>query len=215
MGKSKNNQYSSSTLQALLDIEKSIILANDNNLNNLLMNVVSARKEYEKNRKLMKSADDIFDSHRYPDKSVTFCKLANFNKNQIILNLSDGACKLLMFFIQVMSNDNCLEVNQSGLSNLFHITRKTLSKLIKELEEAGCISKIVNRSKLRGNIYIINSEISRVGNNRKADMLYNKITSQDDLDCFSDLSKPNYEVIKSKIQLDDDVIITYSSLDFK
>lgn len=212
MRQKKKNPNNSSIVQILLDAENIVIQENNPALQGLLADITKLRTTFEQYNSLTSKVDNMFDIHKYPDKSLTFVKLQNFKSNQVIKNLSSNAVKLLFFMIQVMSNSNVIEIKQDVVKQIINLSKPTIVKCLEELELAGCITRVKNRSKSHGSIYVVNPEIARIGNQKTVDADYKKITSQTELDCFADISKPICKVVKSVVT-DDDEHLIYNSID--
>lgn len=112
---------------------------------------------------LQKQVDEKFNSHKYNDKNMTFSKLENFRNLKIINNLSANAIKILFLIIQTVSQNNLIEIRISTFMDVLNMSKPTLNKCLLELVESGAISKIQNRNKSQGTIYMLNPQIALSG----------------------------------------------------
>ncbi len=196
---SKANEHNSSLIQILLDLANiSSINEQDNNIHKQTLELLDSLKQ---NYTITKKTDDIFNSHQYNDKKIHFAKLENFNRLQILDELTAPAIKILMFIIQVSSQDNLISLKINDITKILNISKPTIIKAIQELIDNGCISIFKNRTKEYGTIYMLNPEIATTGK-RTHKGLFKKITLQTHLDNFEDLNECIYNVITSKTIFD-------------
>ena len=201
----KKNPDNSSVLQCLLDIEKVAKISDSPNAPDVLKALAELRKALTKD--IIAKADETYEAHRYNNAKITFAKTANFKENQAETKLSANACKILLHGIQLMSQDNCFLINQENLTKILNMAKKTVNDGIRELVEKGCMTKIctLKQQKPSGTVYMINPEIASVGNHDSTGF-YERMTPDQQLDTFEDISFCKYGVIRSTVQLDNRTI---------
>lgn len=196
----KQNPNNSSVIQCLLDIEKAAKTSDNSSAPYIQKAAMDLRKMLTKD--IIAESDKIYNAHRHNSSKITFAKMANFKTNQAISRLSDRACKILMYGIQIMSRDNCFLIYQDNLTKTLNMSIKTVNRGIKELVENGCMTKIctLQRKKPSGTVYMINPEIASIGSHNNIDF-YEKMTPDEQLDNFDVTSYCAYDVIHATIPL--------------
>lgn len=202
MSNNNPNEQNSSIKQALLDLEKVATVSNSTEATKLLKAVKTVLKVLEKTNKELLEADKIFHQHRYNDKKLHFTKLGNFKKSQVVFNLTDKECKILLFMLGIMSQQNMIAIKQNELVKDLRSSKRDISSALKGLEKKGCITKVfTDRKSGLGSIYMVNPEIASVGNHN-CNSLFQKITPPEQLNEF--LSKTNnctYGVTRSETDI--------------
>lgn len=146
---------------------------------------------------MQEQVDNKFKSHNYNEKKVTFSKLENFKNLKFINNLSANSVKILFLIIQTVSQDNLIEIKISTFMDVLKMSKPTVTKCLSELVESGAISRIQNRNKAHGTIYMLNPKIASVGKHTHNET-YKKIAKESALAAFEKLNKNNYCITCSK-----------------
>lgn len=195
----KPNPSNSSILQCLLDLEKVIKSSDDTNAPNALMHITALKKELTYTD--IQKADEIFNMHKYGDKHLVFSKITRFRENQILTSLSAHACKILMYGIQIMSEDNCFLLNQKTLCKTLHMSKQTITTAVRELIDYNCITKIatLKRKEPSGTIFMIRSDLAKIGTTTNSYFFTKEMTSEMRYDTYENLKACDYDVISGKI----------------
>lgn len=184
MDRTNQNEQNSSIKQALLDLEKVSAVSPDAEATKVLKAVKTLLRAIDKQPKLLREADKIFNQHRYNDKKVHFTKMQNFKKNQIIFSLTDRECKILLYMLGFMSQQNMVAIKQAELAKELRTAKRDINVSLKELEKKGCITKVFTDKKSGvGTIYMVNPEIASVGKHDNHG-LFQKITPPEQLNEF-------------------------------
>lgn len=198
MNNNSQNEHNSSIKQALLDLEKVSIANTGPEATQLLKAVKTTLKILDKQSKLLKEADNIFNQHRYNDKRLHFTKINNFKKNQIVFNLADRECKVLLYMIGFMSQQNMVAIKQDELAKELRTGKREISSSLKGLVNKGCITKVFTDKKNGiGTVYMINPEIASVGKHDNC-YLFQEITPSAQIDKFLATNKCTYGVTFSE-----------------
>lgn len=204
MNEENQNPNNSSTIQVLLDLLKTSTKNKDMNLG--LIEKTSELLELlqkQKYQKVVNDTDDIFNSHKYNESKMYFAKLNNFDKQQIIANLSPNATKILVFFICVMSQQNKVSINSNSedILEIIGCSRKTLDKGLKELESAKCIVPYrQDKKNAIGTIYMLNPLIATATKDLHIQTLVKEFSDIQSADssAFSTINKIKYTIVKGK-----------------
>lgn len=194
MNQNKLNPNNSSCMQMLLDLYS---ISNKNNDIETLDLCEKLLKKLNNNYSLQKQVDDKFNSHKYNDENMTFSKLENFRNLKIINNLSPNSTKILFLIIQTVSQDNLIEIRIDTFVDILKMSKPTVTKCLLELVESGVISKVQNRNKTQGTIYMLNPKIASAGKHTPS-KIYKEITEETFQSKFEQLNKNNYSIISSK-----------------
>lgn len=203
-----DNQENSSLKQILIDLEKILVQSNTSNSINVLNALQTLKNELNNNAQYISQTDTIFNRHHYNEKKLHFTKLRNYKSLQIVSNLSANSVKVLFYMIQLMSQNNLVAVKVKITSKELHQSLNTFRKSLEELEQNGCIVKVLEGKKDgTGTIYMINPEIANtskyVGTTEEN---FKKITSDTQLNNFLLLNNCKSNVISSKTFVDDTAI---------
>lgn len=182
MNRTNRNEQNSSTKQALLDMEKVATVSPDDGADKFLKAVKSLLKLADKQPKLLREADKIFNQHRYNERNLHFTKIQNYKKQQIIFNLTAKECQLLLYMLTFMSQANTISIKQGELAKDLKSSKRDVGSTLKSLEQRGCITKL-QQSKEFGTIYMVNPEIASVGKHDNHG-LFQKITPPEQLNEF-------------------------------
>lgn len=207
------NPNNSSIVQILLDLYS---ISNKNNDLETLGLCDKLLSKLKHDSSLQKQVDDKFNSHKYNDRNMTFSKLENFRNLKIINNLSPNATKILFLIIQTVSQDNLIEIRLSSFMDVLSMSKPTLIKGLTELSDTGAISKIQNKSKIQGSIYMLNPKIASAGKQAHKGF-YRQNTPVSSIKSFEELNKNNYQIISSKglitINENENKYYTFNSLE--
>ncbi len=208
------NKNNSSLKQMLLDLEKVLVSDKSKNSIEILKELKTLTKLLEQNETYISKTDKIFNSHRYNDRNIHFTKFKNYKRLQIIKKLSNSTVKVLMYMIQVMSQENLVGIKVKETNKELNMSLNTFRKSIDELETNGCITLLFTGKKDGiGSIYMLNPEIA---NNSKYDLSedFKKITSEQQQMNFRLLNDCYSNVITSKTMLNNE-IICYNSTELQ
>lgn len=202
MNRNSNNEHNSSVLQALLDLEKVLTVSPDAEATKVLKPLKTVIKHLQTKQKFLTEADKIFNQHRYNDKKVHFTKMQNFKKCQVVVNLTERECKVLLYMIGVMSQQNMVGVKQTELVKELKSGKREIINALKGLEKKGVITKVFTDKKRGiGTVYMVNPEVASVGKQENHG-LFQKVTPSEQLNEF--LTKTNnctYGVTHSETDL--------------
>lgn len=150
----KPNQNNSSIMQALLDLKSS---GGDSSAIDILT------LQIENNNKILDDADTLFQKHRYPEYKLTWCRLQS--SVEFSRFLSVNALAILIAMCQNMNTWNNIQISYR---DIIHITTlnslKSIKPALKELIDKGCIAVHDKGTTKRPTVYMVNPEISTVGN---------------------------------------------------
>lgn len=153
----KPNKENSAIKQALLDLKKAGGTAE-------CIDILI--RQIEQDNDLLKNADELFKSHRYPDSSLDWFKL--HSDIEFARFLSTNALMVLIAMCQNMNHGNLLQVSYRDLAAITHITSlKAIRPALQELENCGCVTVRINGTTRRSTVYMINPEIATVGTETK------------------------------------------------
>jgi len=153
----KPNKENSGIKQALLDLKKA---------GGFTDCIDSLLKQIELDNDMLKSADELFRSHRYPDSSLDWFKL--HSDIEFTRFLSPNALMILIVMCQNMRHGNLLQASYRDLSAITHITSlKAIRPALCELENCGCVTVRIRGTTRRSTVYMINPEIATVGTDTK------------------------------------------------
>ena len=93
-----------------------------------------------------------------------FVKVFQLGLDYFIDHLSPSGCKLFMYFISISQYQNLIEVDQKVILERLKISRTSLNKGLKELQEINMIKVISDLNDARRNTYIMNHYVSWKGN---------------------------------------------------
>ena len=192
------NPDNSSIIQCLLDLEKAMAVSDNPDAPDILKAVKTIKDNLSESDIL--HSDKIFNAHRYGDRKLVFSKLSRFRENQIITSLSSGALKILVYGIQIMSEDNCFLVRQAAMIKTLGMSRQTLANSLKELTDKGCMVKIcmLKRRNPSGTVYMIRSDIAKIGSNAN-EPFFKKMTSLEQSAEYNGSKNCRYDVIHSTV----------------
>lgn len=213
MSQNDLNPNNSSIIQILLDLHAISSQSNDIEILELCAKL---KTKLDDRYLLQKQVDEKFNGRKYNEKNITFSKLENFKNLKIINNLSANAMKILFLIIQVVSQDNLIEIRIATFSDVLNMSKPTIKKCLLELEESGVVSKIQNRNKTQGTIYMLNPKIAFSGK-KKHSKIFKEITHQSSLSKFEKLNKNNYNIVSSKgfvsVNENENKYLTFNSLE--
>lgn len=199
------NPDNSSVIQCLLDLEKAMAVSDNPNASDVLKAVKTIKDKLSEDD--IVHTDGIFNAHRYGDKNLVFTKLSRFRENQTVAGLSSAACKILLYAVQIMSEDNCFLARQNNMVKVLGMANKTVIKALKELTDMGCIIKVctLKQKKPSGTVYMVRSDIARIGN-KSNEYFVKQMTSRLQYNEYESLKKPCYNVIHASVRLEDRTI---------
>lgn len=134
-------------------------------------------------------AQDLFDRHRFPDKTIRFHRLANYD-NYILSGLNAAAQAILFLFVRVMSQDGYVAVPVTTICKETGLTEKTCRQALTQLRQAGVIAQTAAPVRHMPAIYAIDpklicagkaasyADIAAFDNARKADGQYKPLNGQ-------------------------------------
>lgn len=93
-----------------------------------------------------------------------FVKVFQLGLDYFIDHLSPSGCKLFMYFLSISQYQNLIEVDQKVILKRLDISRTSLNKGLKELQEINMIKVISDSNDARRNTYIMNHYVSWKGN---------------------------------------------------
>lgn len=193
------NETKSSVLQALLDLQTIAVKQNNDAIVLQTEALIKALPN-----KLLKEANQKFESRRYNDNKLTFAQVKNYKTNQIINDLSAKACKLLLFVIQNVPQTNLIELKPRVLMEILNMSDKTISESIEELKDFGLLTVVQNPVKRKGLgcIYQLNPDFATTGK-PKLTMLFKEKTQKLQIESFENHSNCDFCVLKGSIVIDD------------
>lgn len=152
-----NNPNGSSVLQMLLDCQTQGGWPAD-----ALKQMLEAA---EADPKLCQNTDKLFESHRYPEKSIKWVKHRRDNELPRILTSDE---KLVLDTLeQYMNQSNLLQIGSRMLSKITGLNDRTVRSALESLIDKGCIAIKIKGVSNRPSIYMVNPEIGTVGNSSK------------------------------------------------
>lgn len=130
----------------------------------------------------IKDIQTIFDRHRFPDKSIRFHRLSNYN-NYILSGLSAAAQSVLLLLIRTMSQDNYVAVPVPVICREASVTEKTCRQALLQLRHAGVIAQITAAVRHMPAVYIVDPRLCAAG----------KVASYADITLFLDAREKDAE----------------------
>lgn len=163
----KPNPYNHPLIQALLDIKR-VLLAEGYDTLNDIDDILDEFMD-EGNIELRERGNAIWQSHRYPDKSLKFIMSLTYDKcpERYALSLEEQAILGLMEHIQCQTTGGVIVKKKEfvDILNFTNTQRKRLQQNLDHLTECGflkCIHKPIKGSKRPG-IYLVNRKMSWIG----------------------------------------------------
>lgn len=204
MNRNEANERNSSVLQALRDLEKVLTVSPDAEATKVLKPLKTVINHLLKKQKFLTESDNIFNQHRYNDKKLHFVKLGNYKKNQVIFNLTDSECRVFLYMITFMSQENMIAIKQKSLAKDLSKSLRYVNTTLKGLEDKGVITKVyADRKGGTGTVYMVNPAIASVGKHDCCP-LFEKITPQANLDSYhAQVQNCNYGVTRTETDLVD------------
>lgn len=207
------NPNNSSLVQILLDLHSVTSLNNDIETLELCEKLLA---KLDNRFSLQDQVDQKFNAHKYNDQKLKYSKLENFKSLKFINNLSANSVKILFLIIQTVSQDNLIEIKIDTFMDVLKMSKPTVTKCLSELVESGSVSKIENRNKAHGTIYMLNPKIASVGKHTH-NKIYEKVAQESALAKFEELNNNHYSITHSKgivpINKDENKYMTYNSLE--
>lgn len=156
------NPTNSAVVQALLDV---VAAAKETGKDEALAVFQTALSALQHDKRLMYSADAKFNAHRYPERVITYAKLATYEQCPERFTLSHGAQIVYDFFVSIMTQDGLIRVPQTHICNALHIKRTSYRQYIAELCQYHFIA--IYDKPPKGSrtppTYMIDRRISRTG----------------------------------------------------
>lgn len=150
----------SSILQALLDL-KDVGYGG--------VTVDSMIQRLQSDGKLDSALQDKWDSHAYPDKSITFTRMTIADQ---YMTLSDSALRILTLMGLRCHQTGLIQVSMADLATLTGLKTRATQTAVKELLQAGCISVKTPAVRHTPPIYEVNGELFRKGKPRQSHFDY-------------------------------------------
>ena len=130
-GNRQGNPTNSPVIQAIID---AIDVARDVHDNDAATKLQAALSALQRNKRLTHNADAKYNTHRYPDRSITYTKVATYDQCPARFDLSRDAQSLLSWMGAVASQDGLVRVSQSDMASILRISnRQQLRRAINEL----------------------------------------------------------------------------------
>lgn len=150
----------SSILQALLDL-KDVGYGG--------VTVDSMIQRLQSDGKLDSALQDKWDSHAYPDKSITFTRMTIADQYMI---LSDSALRILTLMGLRCHQTGLIQVSMADLATLTGLKTRATQTAVKELLTTGCISVRIPAVRHTPPIYEVNRELFCKGKPRQSHFDY-------------------------------------------
>lgn len=110
----------------------------------------------------IKNIQALFDRHRFPDKSIQFHRLSNYN-NYTLSGLNAAAQSVLLLLIRAMSQDNYVSVPVPIICREAGVTEKTCRQALLQLRHAGIIAQVTAAVRHMPAIYIVDPRLCAAG----------------------------------------------------
>lgn len=149
--KPKPNPENSSTLQALLDLQTAGF------------EVDGLIEAVKKDKKARTKADELFDSHRYPDTALVYTKTSNFNECRARYGLKPKSVAVLDLLVNTANQSGLVSIPQEFICEILKADKRTVGSGIKELVENGFICVYRKSIQHQSPIYMINPMVSKTG----------------------------------------------------
>lgn len=130
----------------------------------------------------IKNIQVLFDRHRFPDKSIQFHRLNNYN-NYVLSGLSAAAQSVLLLLIRTMSQDNYVSVPVPIICREAGVTEKTCRQALLQLRRAGIIAQVAAAVRHMPAVYIVDPRLCAAG----------KSVSHADITIYLDAQKTDAE----------------------
>lgn len=119
-----------------------------------------------------------FDRHRFPDKTIRFHRLSNYD-NYTLSGLTTAAQAILFLFVRVMSQDGYVAIPVTTICKDTGLTEKTCRQALIQLRQAGVIAQTAAAVRHMPAIYAIDPRLVCAG----------KAASYGDIKTFNDALK--------------------------
>lgn len=130
----------------------------------------------------IKNIQALFDRHRFPDKSIQFHRLSNYN-NYTLSGLSAAAQSVLLLLIRTMSQDNYVSVPVPVICREAGVTEKTCRQALLQLRRTGIIAQVTAAVRHMPAVYIVDPRLCAAG----------KSVSNGDITIYLDAQKADAE----------------------
>lgn len=124
------NPTNSAVIQAVLD---AITAAQESKDDTATAALQTALQALQRNKRVMHRADMIYNSHRYPDKSITYIKTATYDQCPTRFCLSHNAQVVYDFLASIMTQQGLVRISQSYIADILRLKRTSVRQAITEL----------------------------------------------------------------------------------
>lgn len=186
--RNKLNPSSSPTIQAFLDVIK---CAKEQSSQEDLQLFSKALKTLQEDAVLRSKADQIFNSHRYPDEYITYTKTALFDQCPERFRLPEKAQLMLGLLERIASQEGLVRISQVNLSEFLGWDRKTIRKALEDLQKYGFLAVYIQPPKGSREpvTYMIDQRITRNG----------KEPSHEEKKLFDENAVEDYEIARTNL----------------
>ena len=124
------NPTNSAVIQAVLD---AITAAQESKDDTATAALQTALQALQRNKRVMHRADMIYNSHRYPDKSIKYTKTATYDQCPTRFCLSHNAQVVYDFLASIMTQQGLVRISQSYIADILRLKRTSVRQAITEL----------------------------------------------------------------------------------
>lgn len=164
-----NNPSCSSMVQHVLEYKD---LGGSMNLT--LSDFLKMAQEDSAMQKLVKEVDKAVDRKSYPDSSITFHKTARGVETHRFLSGRDN--KVLDTFSDAIDQANLVQMSTRDIEKAAGVDRAAARESIKSLMAKGCIAVEKEGTRNIAAVYMVNPEITTVGNSKASDKRFWELT---------------------------------------
>lgn len=153
--KQPNPQYSP-VVQALLDLQA------------VGVDTDALLRQIQNDKPTLKKADDLYDSHQYPNRVLKYAQISNYNETRAltsILKLKGGSSALDVFILatRIIGQELTFQLSTNGIADITGMSKKTVLNSIKLLKKYGFIATVKDAISKQAAVYMINPALVNVG----------------------------------------------------
>lgn len=137
-----------------------------------------------------REASKMMMSHEYTEKSIAFDK--KYKQLEYRHHITPQALCILDAMICIMRTNNCVRMSQSDMIHISPVANKaTAAKAVGNLIKNGCIAVVIQGTRNRSPVYMVNPKIASSGKNKSLEKHFWKYTSTEYTDSGIVKSEPH------------------------
>lgn len=177
-----NNPDCSRAVQMVLDLKRTLKM--DVSIFDTILDYMDSHHDERD------AASDLMVSHEYNQNSIVFDK--KFKQLEYRHYITPQALCILDAMICIMRTNNCVRMSQSDMIHISPVANKaTAAKAVGDLIKNGCIAVVIQGTRNRSAVYMVNPEIAVCGKNRNLEKRFWKYTGTEYTDSGIVKSEPH------------------------